>query len=233
MNSLWQDPIFCILLTLISYQCGVWISEKLGHPLWAPPFILSLILLVVVLAAVNVDYNHYKQSTQVLTMLLGLATVALAVPLYRCVEKLLEARNALLLTLVIGSVLGSASAVLLALAFSVSDSTVLAFSTRAVTTPITIGIANIIHAPAALAGAIVIVSGVIGASFADVLFKYIHSPIARGFALGLAAHGIGTAKAFQRSSVEGAFAALGMSLNGILTAFWLPSAVHLLMPYLS
>ena len=88
-----------------------------------------------------------------------------------------------------------------------------------------LGIAEKIHAPLALASAIVIVSGLVGAIVAEPLLKFVRHDMAKGFALGLAAHGVGTARALQISPTAGAFAALGMSLNGILTALWLPTVV--------
>jgi putative effector of murein hydrolase len=48
----------------------------------------------------------------------------------------------------------------------------------------------------------------------------------RGFAVGITAHGIGTARAIQVSEVAGAFSALAMGLNGVATALLLPLAVH-------
>jgi putative effector of murein hydrolase len=81
----------------------------------------------------------------------------------------------------------------------------------------------------ALAAALVGFSGVLGAAVAEPLLRGVKSDVARGFGLGLAAHGVGTARAFQLHPTAGAFAALGMGLNGLLTAFWLPPLVHLLM----
>jgi len=132
-------------------------------------------------------------------------------------------------TLLLGSLLGAVGAMGLAWLFQLSPDSVLAFGTRAVTTPIAIGIAEKIHSPIALAAALVGFSGVLGAAIAEPLLRGVKSDVARGFALGLAAHGVGTARAFQLHPTAGAFAALGMGLNGMLTAFWLPPVVHMLM----
>ncbi len=150
-------------------------------------------------------------------------------PLYHALPRLLAAFKPLVGTLLLGSFLGAAGAMGLAWLFQLSHDSILAFGTRAVTTPIAIGIAEKIHSPIALAAALVGFSGVLGAAIAEPLLRGVKSDVARGFALGLAAHGVGTARAFQLHPTAGAFAALGMGLNGMLTAFWLPPVLHLLM----
>jgi putative effector of murein hydrolase len=200
--------------------------KRLGEPAWAPPMLVALLLLVLVLRATATPYADYFQGTQILHFLLGPATVALAVPLYHAIPRLLAAARPLLGTLVLGSLLCSGLAVGLALACGLSHDSVMAFTTRAVTTPIAIGIAAKTGAPLGLTAAIVIISGLVGAMVAEPLLGRIESEVARGFALGLAAHGVGTARAFQIHPTAGAFAALGMGLNGLFTAFWLPPLVH-------
>ncbi|HRH91800.1 MAG TPA: LrgB family protein, partial [Agitococcus sp.] len=146
-------------------------------------------------------------------------------PLYQSLPRLKAAALPLLVALLMGSVVGAGIALALAQLSGLSHSSALAFATRAVTTPMALGIAEKIHAPLALASAIVIVSGLVGAIAAEALLKFVRHDMAKGFALGLAAHGVGTARALQISPTAGAFAALGMSLNGILTALWLPSVI--------
>ena len=49
----------------------------------------------------------------------------------------------------------------------------------------------------------------------------------QGFALGLTAHAIGTARGLQMHPTVGAFAALAMGLNGVATAVAMPLVVAL------
>ncbi|MDR9777648.1 LrgB family protein, partial [Rhizobium hidalgonense] len=100
--------------------------------------------------------------------------------------------------------------------------TVLAYATRAVTTPIALNIATLIQAPLATTTLIVILSGLIGAALSPLILRNINDERAAGLALGLAAHAIGTVQAWQRGPVAGRYAAFGMAVNGILTAIWLP-----------
>lgn len=228
-DDLLHSPLPWLLLTLLVWEFSGWLYRKLGQPLWAPPMLTTLLLLVAILLGFRVDYQTYFAGTQFLHFLLGPATVALAVPLYHSLPRLLAAAKPLLVILLAGSLFGVGLAVGLAWAFGLSGDTMLAFTTRAVTTPIAIGVAEKIHAPVALAAAIVGISGLVGAMMAEPVLKHIKSDVARGFALGLAAHGVGTARAFQLHPTAGAFAALGMGLNGMLTAIWLPPLVHMLM----
>lgn len=229
MSEILASAVPWLILTLAAFEAGTWLFRRLGEPVWAPPLLIALGLIIGVLLATGTDYQVYFQGNQLLHFLLGPATVALAVPLYHALPRLLAAFRPLAGTLLLGTVLGALGAMGLAWLFQLSQESILAFGTRAVTTPIAIGIAEKIHSPIALAAALVGFSGVLGAAVAEPLLRGVKSDVARGFALGLAAHGVGTARAFQMHPTAGAFAALGMGLNGLLTAFWLPPLVHALM----
>lgn len=229
MNALLASPVLWLMATLAANECGHFLHKKMREPVWAPPLLITLLLLIGGLLFFKIDYAVYFQGNALLHFLLGPATVALAVPLYHALPRLRAAFAPLSTVLIVGSVLGAGGAMGLALLFQLSPEAVLAFATRAVTTPIAIGIAEKIHAPVALAASIVGFSGVFGATLAEPLLRGVKSHVARGFALGLAAHGVGTARAFQLHPTAGAFAALGMGLNGMITAFWLPP----LLKYLS
>jgi putative effector of murein hydrolase len=229
MSALLQSPVPWLIATLAAFEFGNWLFRKLGQPVWAPPLLIALALLIGGLMLFKVDYQVYFKGNALLHFMLGPATVALAVPLYHALPRLLAAFKPLAGTLLFGSLIGAGGAMGVAWLFQLSEPSIQAFATRAVTTPIAIGIAEKIHSPIALAAALVGFSGVIGAALAEPLLKGVKSDVARGFALGLAAHGVGTARAFQMHPTAGAFAALGMGLNGMITAFWLPPAMHLLM----
>jgi putative effector of murein hydrolase len=229
LTDLMASPVPWLIATFAAYEIGLWVFHKLGEPVWAPPLMIALALLIGGLLLTGTDYHTYFQGNALLHFMLGPATVALAVPLYHALPRLLAAFKPLGGTLLIGTFVGAGSAMGLAWLFGLSHDSILAFGTRAVTTPIAIGIGEKIHAPIALAAALVGFSGVLGAAIAEPLLKGVKSDVARGFAMGLAAHGVGTARAFQIHPTAGAFAALGMGLNGMLTAFWLPPLVHVLM----
>jgi putative effector of murein hydrolase len=163
------------------------------------------------MAQVNPVFNH----------LLGYVTVALAIPLAAMRYDDLPLK-AVVGILVFASISAVGLPMGLAYLLHLSDPTIMAFATRAVTTPIAINIATLLQAPVSLAILIVILSGVIGAAFSPLILKHINDERASGLALGLAAHAIGTAQAWQRGSIAGRYAAFGMAVNAVFTAIWLP-----------
>jgi putative effector of murein hydrolase len=92
------------------------------------------------------------------------------------------------------------------------------------------GISEKIGGLSALTAVAVVLTGITGAVIGDLILNslHIHDEKARGIALGVAAHGIGTAHAMQKSRVSGAFAAMAMALNGLLTAMLLPAIIGLI-----
>ena len=224
------SPLLGLTMTLLAYQGATWLHRRCGgHPL-ANPVLLAVAVLVALLALTGTSYQTYFDGAQFVHFLLGPATVALAIPLYAQFARLRRLALPLLLTLVAGSVTAALSAVAVAAAFGASTVTQLSLAPKSVTTPIAMGIAERIGGLPSLTAVLVITTGILGAIGA----RYVYSLLAvkdeavRGFALGIASHGIGTARAFQESEQAGAFAALAMGLNGLATALLVP----LLVPWL-
>ena len=160
--------------------------------------------------------------------LLGPATVALAVPLYRHFAEVRRSVVAILVSLAVGSTTAAASAVGIAWALGASRQTLLSLAPKSVTTPIAMGISEQIGGLPSLTAALVILTGITGAVFATWTLNVVGLKDwrARGFATGVAGHGIGTARAFQVNETAGAFASLAMGLNGVATAVLVPLLVH-------
>lgn len=187
-----------------------------------PVVVVALLLLVGALAGLHWPYaDYYVQVGPLFEHLLGYVTVALAIPLAAMRFDDLP-RRPLLRLLGLATVIGAVLPMLLAWGLQLSESGILAFATRAVTTPIALNIAAIIGSPPTLVSLIVIVSGLLGAALSPWLLRDLHDERAAGLALGLAAHAIGTVEAWQRGAVAGRYAAFGMAVNGVLTACWLP-----------
>jgi putative effector of murein hydrolase len=157
--------------------------------------------------------------------------VALAVPLYEHRRAILAAILPMLLALVVGSVVAIVSVVWLAQAAGLPDDLIRSLAPKSVTAGVAMGIAESIHADPSLSAVAVILTGIIGAIIVTPLMNAlkIDDFRARGFAVGLASHGIGTARAFQVNPVAGAFAGIAMSLNALLTSLLVPLAVTLLL----
>lgn len=232
-NYLAHTPLLAIALTLCAYLCAMQIAEKLHFSPLANPVVIAVAMIILVLSSTGVSYADYFAAAQPIHLMLGPVTVALAIPLARQLPRLRKIAFPLSVGLVLGSLTAIMSAVLIMIWMQGSYQLALSIGPKSATTPIAMGIAEKIGGIPSVAAAIVIVTGAIGALVARYLFNWmrISSPEIRGFALGLAAHGIGTARAFQVSKEIGTFAGLGMGLNGILTAFLAPALVPVIVDY--
>lgn len=228
------SPLLGLTLTLLAYQGAVWINRRCGgHPL-ANPVLLAVVGLVALLAATGTPYQTYFDGAQFVHFLLGPATVALAIPLYAQFERLKRMALPLLVALLAGSLTAALSAVLIGKLLGGSEATLLSLAPKSVTTPIAMGIAERLGGLPSLTAVLVILTGILGAVGAQGLYALlkINDQAVRGFALGVASHGIGTARAFQSSEQSGAFSALAMGLNSLLTALLLPWLMPPLMRWL-
>lgn len=206
-------------ITLIAYLVAKPINKRLPQ---IPVIVIGMFLIIGLLLLFGIRYESYMaQVNPLFNRLLGYVTVALAIPLAAMRYDDLPLK-AMLGILVFASISAVALPMGLAYLLHMTDSSIMAFATRAVTTPIAINIATLLHAPMSMVILIVILSGVIGAAFSPLILRHINDERASGLALGLAAHAIGTAQAWQRGSVAGRYAAFGMAVNAVFTAIWLP-----------
>jgi predicted murein hydrolase (TIGR00659 family) len=229
------SPLLGLTLTLLAYQGAVLVSKRCnGHPL-ANPVLLAVTALVTLLLATGTPYRTYFDGAQFVHFLLGPATVALAIPLYAQFDKLKRMAGPLLVALLAGSLTAAGSAVVIGKLLGASAATLYSLAPKSVTTPIAMGIAERLGGLPSLTAVLVILTGILGAVGAQGLYAWMkcNDPAIRGFALGVASHGIGTARAFQLSEETGAFSALAMGLNGLLTAVLLPWLIPPLMHWLA
>lgn len=225
---LWASPATAVptalLLTLGCYVLALEIYQFAHRPALLHPAITAMAALIIILSASKVPYRQYLDGAAFIHFLLGPATVALAVPLYRNLAHIRRLGPALALALVTGASVAVATAWLLGRMLHLSELTLHSLLPKSVTTPIAMGLAETLGGSPSLAAGIVLVTGVIGCVFAPVVYRLlrIRDPAVQGFALGVAAHGFGTAKAFEISPLAGAFASLGLGLTGLATALALP-----------
>jgi len=210
------------IITLMAYLIAKPINKKLPQ---VPVIVIGMFFIIGLLFVFGMPYESYMtQVNPLFNHLLGYVTVALAIPLAAMRYDDLPLK-AIVGILVFASISAVALPMGLAYLLHMSDASIMAFATRAVTTPIAINIATLLHAPLSLVILIVILSGVIGAAFSPFILRHIHDERASGLALGLAAHAIGTAQAWQRGSIAGRYAAFGMAVNAVFTAIWLPTFI--------
>lgn len=229
LDQLWVylsgNPLLSLLVTLLVFTLAVRINKALGGTPLVHPVTLSIAILIGLLLLVDMEYSTYFEGAQFIHFLLGPATVALAIPLYDHRERIRRLLMPLLLACGVGIVTAVASTLGIALAMGARLETVLSLAPRSVTSPIAMGIAEQIGGIPSLAAGLVLLTGSIGCALAPWVFRLLRitDPAVQGFALGLSAHGFGTAQAFAHiGAVAGAFSGLAMGLTGLLTAFLLP-----------
>jgi predicted murein hydrolase (TIGR00659 family) len=213
-------PLLGLTVTLVAYQLAFWIYTKLKLNPLANPVAISVALLVFLLWITNTPYATYFEGAQFVHFLLGPATVALGLPLWR--NRMAVRRNLLPMcaALVAGSLTAIGSAVGVAWALGAPGPILGSLASKSVTAPIAMALSESIGGIAPLAAVIVVLTGILGSVIVTPLMNAlrIRDFAARGFAVGVASHGIGTARAFQVSEEAGTFAGIAMGLNGALTA---------------
>lgn len=205
-------------------------EKKYPSPFTTPVFFSTAIIIVILLFS-HVSYEEYTLAKDIMTYLLGPATVALAVPLYLNRSLLAKYFIPALMGLSIGTVATILSALYLAKMLHLANWMLTSISVKSVTIPVASEISKIIGADMILVAAIVMVTGMCGAMFGPWLMNrlHIHHPIARGLSLGAIAHGIGTAEAAKEGELQGAVAGVAMGLAAVLISTLLPFALpHLL-----
>ena len=226
------SPLLWLTATLLAYLAAWQLYSRTRFNPLLNPVAGAIVLLVLLLWTTGTDYRTYFDGAQFVHFLLGPATVALAVPLYTHFARVRRAALPMLAALVAGSLTAVVSAVGIALVLGGSAETVASLAPKSVTTPIAMGIAEQIGGLPSLTAVLVILTGVVGAMSGGPLFDLmgIRDWRARGFAIGIASHGIGTARAFQVNEVAGTFAGIAMGLNGIVTAILAPLLLGLIGP---
>lgn len=213
------------LITLVAYLAAKPVNKRFPQ---VPLLVIGMFFVIGILLLLRISYEKYNADMNgIFSHLLGYVTVALAIPLAAMRYDDLPLKSVVGI-LVFASISAVALPMSLAYILHMSEPTIMAFATRAVTTPIAINIATLLHSPVSLVILIVILSGVIGSAFSSIILRNINDERASGLALGLAAHAIGTAQAWQRGAVAGRYAAFGMAVNAVFTAIWLPTFMLLI-----
>jgi predicted murein hydrolase (TIGR00659 family) len=233
--SLWvylsQTPLLWLTVTLLVYAITDAVSQATQrHPL-ANPVLHAMWIIAVFLLLTGTSYTTYFGGAQFVHFLLGPATVALAVPLYENRKAVVSAILPMLAALVVGCATAIVSVVWLAEAAGLPRTVVLSLAPKSVTAGVAMGISESLGADPSLTAVATVLTGIMGAIVVTPLMNRIGITDfrARGFAVGLASHGIGTARAFQVDAVAGVFAGIAMSLNALVTSLLVPLAVTLLV----
>lgn len=222
------SPLLHLTLTLVVYLLADALFRRSGQCALLNPVLVSILVLVGLLLVTGTDYQTYFDGAQFIHFLLGPATVALAVPLYRQLERIRRLWRPILVAILLGALVSATSAVMIAAGLGATHQTLMSLAPKSVTTPVAMGIAEQLGGLPSLTAALVVLTGVLGAVIGPAVLTAsgVRDDRARGLALGISAHGIGTARALQSSALAGAFAALAMGLMAVISSVLLPLVVR-------
>lgn len=231
-HSVWQQiqpsPLLWLTVTLVVYVSSVKLYQKLKYNPLALPVLTSVCIIVTLLVFSDTSYETYFSGVKLLHFLIGPATVALAIPLYHQLPKLISLWRPLSISLVIGALTGLVSSGIITTGFGGSADMIISLLPKSTTMPIAMAISEHFGGTPSLTAVSVALTGIVGSIVALPVFHLlrIEDPVAKGVAMGVSAHAIGTARIIQFDEAMGAFSALAMSVTGILTAIFMPFVVE-------
>ena len=222
-----SNDYFLLTLTFGVYFLAKLVRKLLRLPLFNP-ILVSIAFLIIFLRVADVDYEEYRVSGAKIDFWLKPAVVALGVPLYKQLSSIRQEILPILLSQVAGCVVGVVSVVGIARLMGASTDVVLSLAAKSVTTPIAMEVTESVGGIPALTATIVVFVGIFGAitGFRILRYGHIGMPSSQGISLGTASHAVGTSAAMERSMEHGAYASLGLTLNGIFTAILAPYVLH-------
>lgn len=224
-----ENKYFLIALTFIVFYLAKLLQKKTGLVI-LNPILVTMILLISFLEVSDIDYETYYEGGKFIEFWLKPAVVALGVPLYLQLESIKKQLVPILVSQLVGCVVGIVSVVLIAKYMGASTPVVVSLAAKSVTTPIAMEVTQALGGIPALTAAIVVCVGIFGVLFGFKVLTWgkVGSPIAQGLSMGTASHAVGTSAAMEVSGKYGAFASLGLTINGILTALLTPIVMELL-----
>ena len=223
MKEIINSETSILALTVFSFWLGTIINNKFQKP-YTSPILLAIIILIPTLLLLDIDYQTYEKGTHLITYLLGPTVVALGYCMHKQVSAIKKNLWSILLTLFIGSLVGVLSVIGICWIFDAPTEITTAMEPKSVTMPIALGISARSHSILSLTAVSVACCGIFGSVIGPWLLDKIKvkSPVARGLAMGAAAHGVGTGRAMQMGQVEGAVAGMAIGLMGVFTAIIIP-----------
>ena len=229
MADLLNTDIFLLALTLGVYVLSVWLYRKTKIRL-LHPILTSTAVIIVFLSITGIPYETYADGTRLIDFMLGVSVVALGYLLYEQLEHLKGRLATILASVVVGSVVGIVSVVLIARWMGADEMIVRSLQPKQVTTPIAISVSETSGGIPPLTTIVVILAGMLGGIVGPAVMDKlgINDRIARGLALGSASHAVGTARAIELGAVEGAVSGLAIGLMGIVTALLIPLVERIL-----
>lgn len=224
-----SNPIILLAITFGIYYVARQIQKRTG---WVVlnPILITIVALIALLQLTGISYETYEQGGQYIDFWLKPAIVALGVPLYQNLGQIRRQLLPILMSQLVGCLVGLVSVTMIASALGASHEVIVSLAPKSVTTPIAMEVCKTSGGIPSLTAAIVVIVGLFGAVFGFKILEvwHVHNPFSQGISMGTAAHAVGTSRAMEKGEIYGAYSSLGLILNGVLTALLTPFVLKLL-----
>lgn len=224
-----SSEYFMLALTFGVFYAAKTLQRRLGWVLFNP-ILIAIAIIILFLLAMDIPYETYHEGAKLIEFWLKPAVVALGVPLYLQLSSIKRQFLPILASQTMGCVAGIVSVVVIAKMLGASNAVIMSLASKSVTTPIAMEVTQALGGIPSLTAAIVVITGLIGAiiGFKTLSVGHVHNPMALGLSMGAASHALGTSAAMDRDQFMGAYASLGLTLNGILTALLTPTVIDII-----
>lgn len=229
MHTFLESQTFVVAFTFMVYFLAQKLQQK-TKMIILNPILVSIVIIILFLSVFNIKYESYHEGSKLIEFFLKPAVVALGVPLYQQLEKIRKQTFQILVSQLVGCVVGVVSVVLIAKMLGAPRSVILSLAPKSVTTPIAIEVSRAVGGIPPLTASVVIVVGIFGSIFGYAIMQLarVKNPVSQGLSMGTAAHAVGTSKSMQISPTFGAFSSLGLIMNGIFTAILAPYIIQVM-----
>lgn len=230
MKTIISNEYFMLALTFGVFYAAKSIQRRLGWILFNP-ILVAIAIIIVFLLVADIPFETYHEGAKMIEFWLKPAVVALGVPLYLQLSSIKRQFLPILASQMMGCIAGIVSVVVIAKLFGASDAVIMSLASKSVTTPIAMEVTQVLGGIPSLTAAIVVITGLIGAviGFKTLSVGHVRNPMALGLSMGAASHAVGTSAAMDRDQFVGAYASLGLTINGILTALFTPAIIDLII----
>ena len=229
MRTIITNEYFMLALTFGVFYAAKTIQRRLGWVLFNP-ILIAIAIIIFFLLVIDIPYEKYHEGAKMIEFWLKPAVVALGVPLYLQLSSIKQQFLPILASQLMGCIAGIVSVVVISKLLGASDVVIMSLASKSVTTPIAMEVTQVLGGIPSLTAAIVVITGLIGAiiGFKTLSVSHVNNPMALGLSMGAASHALGTSAAMDRDQFVGAYASLGLTLNGIFTALLTPTIIDII-----
>ena len=229
MRTIITNEYFMLALTFGVFYAAKTIQRRLGWVLFNP-ILIAIAIIIFFLLVMDIPYEKYHEGAKMIEFWLKPAVVALGVPLYLQLSSIKQQFLPILASQLMGCIAGIVSVVVISKLLGASDVVIMSLASKSVTTPIAMEVTQVLGGIPSLTAAIVVITGLIGAiiGFKTLSVSHVNNPMAIGLSMGAASHALGTSAAMDRDQFVGAYASLGLTLNGIFTALLTPTIIDII-----